>query len=163
ILDLAQGSGLASDCGITKADDADSALAKLDNQLCELKELQIRDGLHIFGRSPGGAERDTLLVALTRLPRNKGEGKDQSLIRALAADLSLNVEFDPLSARLGDPWIGARPEILASVSLDPWRSIGDTVERLELLALQFVSGIVACPRAWSRTCAVLDFIGHDIA
>ncbi len=89
ILDLAQGSGMAEDCGIAKTDDADTALAKLDNQLCELKELQIRDGLHIFGRSPGGTERDALLVALTRLPRDKGEGRDQSLIRALAADLEL--------------------------------------------------------------------------
>ena len=71
ILDLAQGSGMAEDCGIAKADDADAALAKLDNQLCELKEMQIRDGLHIFGRSPGGPERDALLVALTRLPRGK--------------------------------------------------------------------------------------------
>ncbi|MBA4099737.1 MAG: cobaltochelatase subunit CobN [Rhodospirillum sp.] len=160
ILDLAQGSGMAEDCGITKADDADAALAKLDNQLCELKEMQIRDGLHVFGRSPGGTERDALLVALTRLPRGKGEGRDQSLIRALAADLEL--EFDPLSARLGEPWTGPTPAALSDVSGDAWRTNGDTVERLELLALKLVSG-ADCPRAWIRTSTALDFIRETLA
>ncbi len=162
ILDLAQGSGMAEDCGITKADDADTALAKLDNQLCELKEMQIRDGLHIFGRSPGGTERDALLVALTRLPRGKGEGRDQSLIRALAADLELGEEFDPLSARLGEPWTGPRPQALADVSADAWRTNGDTVERLELLALRLVGG-AECPAAWTRTSAVLGFVRETLA
>ncbi|HEX6118080.1 MAG TPA: cobaltochelatase subunit CobN, partial [Dongiaceae bacterium] len=162
ILDLAQGSGLAADCGITKADDADAALAKLDNQLCELKEMQIRDGLHIFGRSPAGTERNALLVALTRLPRGKGEGRDQSLIRALAADLGLGEEFDPLSARLGDAWNGPRPVPLVEVCSDAWRTSGDTLERLELLALQLVGG-VDCPSAWLRTRAALDFIRETLA
>jgi cobaltochelatase CobN len=162
ILDLAQGSGLAADCGVTKADDADTALAKLDNQLCELKELQIRDGLHIFGRSPSGTERASLLVALTRLPRGKDEGRGQSLIRALAFDLALGEDFDPLSARLGDAWNGPRPEPLERGSSDAWRSNGDTVERLELLALRLVGG-AACPRTWPRTRAVLDFIRESLA
>ncbi len=163
ILDLAQGSGLAADCGITRSDDADTALAKLDNQLCELKELQIRDGLHIFGRSPAGTERDALLVALTRLPRAKGEGRDQSLIRALAMDLDLGEDFDPLSARLGEAWIGQRPDALAETSTDAWRSAGDTVERLELLALRLVGGMQDCPFAWTRTRAVLDFVRLTLA
>jgi cobaltochelatase CobN len=162
ILDLAQGSGMAEDCGITKADDADTALAKLDNQLCELKEMQIRDGLHIFGRSPGGTERNALLVALTRLPRGKGEGRDQSLIRAMATDLELGDEFDPLSARLGDAWDGPRPAPLTGVGEGAWRTNGDTVERLELQALQLVGG-ADCPHAWTRTRAVLDFIRDTLA
>jgi cobaltochelatase CobN len=163
ILDLAQGSGLAADCGITKSDDADAALAKLDNQLCELKELQIRDGLHIFGRSPSGTERDALLVALTRLPRGKGEGRDQSLIRALAADLDLGEEFDPLSARLGDAWVGPRPGALTDINADAWRSVGDTVERLELLALNLIGVAQECPPNWVRTTSVLAFIRESLA
>ncbi len=35
--------------------DEDTDLAKLDAYLCELKEAQIRDGLHIFGQSPTGS------------------------------------------------------------------------------------------------------------
>ncbi len=162
ILDVAQGSGLAADCGITKADDPDTALAKLDNQLCELKELQIRDGLHIFGRSPAGIERDALLVALTRLPRAKGEGRDQSLIRALAEDLELGEGFDPLSARLGEAWTGPRPATLADLTADAWRTNGDTVERLEILALKLVGG-ADCPGQWVRTGAVLGFVRETLA
>jgi cobaltochelatase CobN len=161
ILDLAHASGMAEDCGITKADDSDTALAKLDNQLCELKELQIRDGLHIFGRAPAGHERDALLVALTRLPRATGRGKDQSLIRALAADLGLGDEFDPLSVRLGDAWSGPRPTALADVTADPWRSNGDTVERLELLALALVGG-KPCAPDWPRTAVMLQFLKSDL-
>jgi cobaltochelatase CobN len=163
ILDLAQGSGLAADCGIVKGEDPDSALAKLDNQLCELKELQIRDGLHIFGRAPQGVQRDTLLVALARVPRRKGAGADASLIRALAADLGLAEDFDPLAAEMAAPWQGARPQALAEVSQDAWRSAGDTVERLELLALRLVGAARDCAPDWQRSRAVLDFIATTLA
>ena len=92
---------------MTPGDNANIALGKLDNHLCELKELQIRDGLHIFGVSPTDEQLIDLLVALTRLPRGRGEGSDASLIRALSDDLPLG--FAPLTAPLGDPWSGPRP------------------------------------------------------
>jgi cobaltochelatase CobN len=162
ILDLALSSGLAQDCGVLPSDDTDTALAKLDNHLCELKEAQIRDGLHIFGRAPEGTMLDELLVALTRLPRGAGKGGGQSLIRALAADLGLGIHFDPLNTKLGDPWTGPRPAALAGVSPDLWRLHGDTVERLEMLALALVSGERRADAAWSNTQAVLDFITTDL-
>ena len=84
ILELTRSSGLDLDCGIAADEPADEALAKLDNYLCELKEMQIRDGLHIFGESPEGGLLDALLVALARLPRGDGKDGDASLIRALA-------------------------------------------------------------------------------
>ncbi|MGE4220762.1 MAG: cobaltochelatase subunit CobN, partial [Alphaproteobacteria bacterium] len=68
ILDLTRRIGLDRDCGIAPEDDEAAALTKLDNHLCELKELQIRDGLHVFGTVPDGAQRAGLLVALARLP-----------------------------------------------------------------------------------------------
>jgi cobaltochelatase CobN len=163
ILDIAHGSGMAKDCGIDASDDPDAALIKLDNQLCELKELQIRDGLHVFGHAPAGHQRDALLVALTRLPRGRGEGRDASLIRALAADLELGDDFDPLAAEMGAAWNGPRPGALAAVSDDAWRSQGDTVERLELLALNLIGGVQLSPAEWSRTRAVLEFISGNLA
>ena len=78
ILDLAARSGLDRDCGIAPGEPSDAALAKLDNHLCELKELQIRDGLHIFGAAPAGDQLTDLLVALTRQPRGTGQGGDAS-------------------------------------------------------------------------------------
>lgn len=135
ILDLTRSQRLDVDAGFTGDDDSD--LQRLDAYLCDLKEAQIRDGLHILGSSPQGRLETDLLVALTRLPRGLGEEADQSLIRALATDLSF-ADFDPLTCDMSASWAGPRPDVLSEVSDDPWRSQGDTVERLELLATHCV-------------------------
>ncbi len=155
ILDLSRRIGLDSDCGIEDGEADDSALAKLDNHLCELKELQIRDGLHVFGVSPDAGLLTDLLVALTRLPRGDGEGEGASLIRALASDLGLE-DFDPLDCTLGNRWQGPRPELLAGAG--KWRSAGDTVERLELLAQALVAGDRTADPNWTRTGVVLAWV-----
>jgi cobaltochelatase CobN len=136
ILARAADVGLDRDCGFSIADDPDEALTKLDAFLCEVKELQVRNGLHVFGRSPVGAKRAELLVALARCPRGP-RPEDASLTRALAADLGLD-GFDPLAADFAAPWRGPKPEALAALSADAWRTAGDTLERLEALALRLV-------------------------
>jgi len=155
ILELTQRIGLDKDCGIAGGDDEEAALAKLDNYLCELKEMQIRDGLHIFGCAPDGDQLTDLLVALTRLPRGAGEAGEASLMRALAADLGLD-EFDPLDCEMGASWRGPRPEALTGDG--SWRTAGDTVERLELLARDLVSGAREASADWPQTRAVLEAI-----
>ncbi|MFD0917733.1 cobaltochelatase subunit CobN [Pseudahrensia aquimaris] len=157
IVDLMRDTGLQQDAGIADSDDEGAALEKLDAYLCELKEMQIRDGLHIFGEAPQGRLLTDLTVALARVPRGQGEGADASLQRALAADLGLD-GFDPLDCDMGKAWEGARPEALASVDDGLWRSNGDTVERLELLATALVSGELACNAPWERTQTVLEGI-----
>ncbi|NMD06582.1 MAG: cobaltochelatase subunit CobN, partial [Phyllobacteriaceae bacterium] len=136
ILDLTRHHRLDMDAGFTGDDDAD--LQKLDAYLCDLKEAQIRDGLHILGSAPTGQQETDLLVALTRVPRGLGDGGDQSLIRALAQDLGLQ-GFDPLSCDFAAVWTGPRPDKLQAVSGEAWRTAGDTVERLELLAQTLVA------------------------
>ena len=66
ILERARSAGLDGDCGIIAGEDTATALRKLDGLLCEIKELQIRDGLHVFGQSPQGPQLDELLVAFAR-------------------------------------------------------------------------------------------------
>ena len=122
ILALAAHVGLDRDCGIDASDDHDTALAKLDNHLCELKEMQIRGGLHVLGRAPEGDALNDLLVSMVRLPRGDTEPADASLTRALAADLDLG-EFDPLSAHLGERWRGPRPDALARLPIGPTRHV----------------------------------------
>ncbi|MFZ0693057.1 MAG: cobaltochelatase subunit CobN [Alphaproteobacteria bacterium] len=160
ILDLAESAGIAVDCGIERRDDESSALKKLDAYLCELKELQIRDGLHVFGESPVGMQLADLLVALVRVPRGRGDGGDASLTRALADDLGLG--FDPLDCALGEEWQGAMPQHLTDVLPDAWRSFGDAVERLEVLAQRLVLGETPCRPEWTRTKAVLDTVEQII-
>ncbi|MEA2780871.1 MAG: cobaltochelatase CobN, partial [Rhodospirillaceae bacterium] len=161
ILELASATGLDKDCGIATDEDADSALGKLDGHLCDLKELQIRDGLHIFGRSPVGTQATDLLVALSRVPRGDGQGPRASLIRALAKDLELPSAFDPLDCDMAAPWSGLRPTALAGGD-EPWRSNGDTVERLEQLAQRLVNGDAAADQKWPASGAVLQFIDGDL-
>ncbi|MEX2615316.1 MAG: cobaltochelatase subunit CobN [Alphaproteobacteria bacterium] len=201
ILELTRSLGLDRDCGIAPDASEDDALGKLDNFLCELKEMQIRDGLHVFGESPDGDRLNDLLVALARVPRGKGKGGDASLIRALAKDLGL--VFDPLDCVLGDAWYEARPGELATVIVSPphpdplptgrgseelgdgsnlspspplggegrgegvaraipWRTNGDTVERLEILALNLVSGTSTPSADWTASLPVLDEIESRI-
>ncbi len=153
ILERARAGGLDADCGIAAGDDGIAALRKLDGFLCELKELQIRDGLHVFGRSPEPARLDALIVAFARAGRGAGPA-DASLLRALAADLGL--DGDPLAVDLAEPWLGPRPAALSGD--DPWRTAGDTVERLETLALRLVAGEVPPQPQWRQTRTVLDWI-----
>jgi cobaltochelatase CobN len=155
ILALSARLGLDRDVGIGPADDPDAALGKLDNHLCELKELQIRDGLHVFGQAPDGEQLRDLLVALARLPRGVGEGGDASLLRALASDLSL-AGFDPLDCPMAEPWAGPKASALQELGEAAWRSHGDTVERLELLARSLIGGCRAPEPEWSATAAVLE-------
>ncbi len=162
ILDLIEDIGLDVDAGIIAGDGDMEKLEKLDGYLCELKEMQIRDGLHIFGTSPEGRLKHDLVTALVRVPRGPsvrsgGEAGDQSLQRAIADDLGL--EFDPLDCEMGCFWHGEKPPVLQSVCEDPWRTNGDTVERIELLSGALISGEFACEADWQKTLAVLDQVG----
>jgi cobaltochelatase CobN len=163
ILELTRTTGLDKDSDVSATDEPDAALAKLDNYLCELKEMQIRDGLHVFGMAPEGRLLTDLLVALTRLPRFQGENGDASLIRALAADFGLSggeKGFDPLDCEMGAPWTGPRPNGL--VNGQTWRSNGDTVELLENLAARLVGGQAVPDPEWCQTRDVLEVIAADI-
>ncbi|MGC9270587.1 cobaltochelatase subunit CobN [Acidiphilium sp.] len=62
IIEQAGDAGLLAECGVTPAMTEDVALARLDAYLCDVKDLQIRDGLHVFGAAP--ADRASMLASL---------------------------------------------------------------------------------------------------
>jgi cobaltochelatase CobN len=76
IVEMATRSGLAREAGISGDANPDDALRRIDAWLCDLKDLAIKDGLHVFGRAPdlqgldpiwrasADAERAALLAAL---------------------------------------------------------------------------------------------------
>ncbi len=107
-----------------------AALSTADGYLCELKEAQIRDGLHIFGQCPVGRQLRDLIVAIARNPNAQRLG----LTRAIAADWQL--DFDPLTTDLGDAWTGSHP------SLATCRIVGDAVEVLETHAAELVTSLM---------------------
>ncbi|PWW47674.1 cobaltochelatase CobN subunit [Melaminivora alkalimesophila] len=158
ILSLVRQQQLAGELGLEDAlaqGQDDAVLERIDAYLCELKETQIRDGLHVFGRSPTGAQRRDTLLALARYASADGA---EGLIAALAADL-VHADFDPFSHDAARPWEGPRPEALQDIVDAPWRHHGDTRERLELLALALLDGR-PCPAHWPRTRAALERVAQ---
>ncbi|MCW0233942.1 MAG: cobaltochelatase subunit CobN [Ferrovibrio sp.] len=152
--------GLDADCDIQIGEATDTALLKLDNHLCDLKELQIRDGLHVYGTKPHGEQLIDLLVALVRLPRGDGKEGRASILRALSSDLGLG--FDPLGTDYAAPWDGPQPAVLADLAPGSWRSHGDTIERLEILAKQLVADRRLPDESWLATRAVLQEIDYRL-
>jgi cobaltochelatase CobN len=56
IVETAQRSGLAREAGVSAAVAPDDALRRIDAWLCDLKDLAIKDGLHVYGRAPAGSD-----------------------------------------------------------------------------------------------------------
>lgn len=154
ILDFARDARLDRDIGLVP--DETESLKRIDTFLCDLKEAQIRDGLHVFGQSPTGRLERDLAIALARVPRGEGAG-EASLIRALADDLKLGI--DPLTADLGTAWTGPALPVQWVEGAQP-RSIGQLVEQLETLAARLLDGTASAPGPASA--AVLDTIATTI-
>ena len=115
-------------------------LDQLDAYLCDIKEAQIRHGLHILGALPREEKLAETIVALLRLPRGN-DAHTQGLLHSIASDLHLSVDhqtFNPLAATT-QSWAGKRPKILEDIDERHWRTEADTRERLELLALKWVT------------------------
>ena len=74
ILQQAQDTGLAAESGISQAEDPHTALTRLDAFLCDIKDMRIGDGLHIFGCPPPAAEPATAIC---------GEAEMRGLLTAL--------------------------------------------------------------------------------
>ncbi|MHA6641986.1 cobaltochelatase subunit CobN [Mesorhizobium sp. A623] len=75
IVETAAQTNLAKEAGVAKTDAPDEALRRIDAWLCDLKDFAIKDGLHIYGRSPEdeadplrrqstASEKDALIATL---------------------------------------------------------------------------------------------------
>jgi cobaltochelatase CobN len=174
LLDQVLRQGLHRELGFdAPADDTARAalLTRLDAYLCEIKENQIRDGLHVFGQSPQGAQRLDTLRALARFDRGAAAA-DRSLLRALAADLGvLGVDgFDPLSPEWSRPWAGPRPAALLAQGDEAWRHAGHLRDRLERLAAEMIERHAGSPdrtdadaMQWPAAAPVLHQLRQHVA
>ena len=93
ILSRAGELGLLAESGADRADDDEQALSRLDAWLCDVKDLQIRDGLHVFGTAP--AARDALALAIAEA----APGADPAALQR-ALDASPEAEAQALLAAL---------------------------------------------------------------
>ena len=60
IIEAAQRTGLAREAGVAADLHPDEALRKIDAWLCDLKDLAVKDGLHIYGRADAAESHDAL-------------------------------------------------------------------------------------------------------
>ncbi|NQY30974.1 MAG: cobaltochelatase subunit CobN [Flavobacteriaceae bacterium] len=109
--------------------DIDALLEVIDGYLCELKESQIRGGLHILGKLPRQEKLVDLIVALHRLP----QGNLKGITQCLAEDLQLN--FDPIDVTYSKVF---EKEIFGVYC----RTYGQVVELLENKAKNLVSQLI---------------------
>lgn len=96
--------------------DTHTLLQRTDAYLCELKERQIRDGLHTFGHTPEPALLADTLLALARHPVGDGKGPCDSLTRAIAQDLALCVALPPPPPLPSAPPPGQAPDHAAQTT-----------------------------------------------
>jgi cobaltochelatase CobN len=154
ITQLVQQEKLDEDLGIKPTDTKTLAqfLTVADGYLCELKEAQIRDGLHIFGQCPKGEQLRDLIIAIARSPSYGRLG----LTQALAQDFGL--DFDPLINIADETWIGANMNVGANgdatLGANPLgrspllkrfqqcRHRGDAIAILESIAIELVDNLI---------------------
>lgn len=105
ILDLAWRSGVAADCNLRPDDDPETILSRLDAHLCDIKEMQIRDGLHVFGTSPTGERRDRLTAATARSADASEVARDLDA----CGEAEMRALLDGLDGRFVPPGPGGSP------------------------------------------------------
>ena len=133
------------------ADPLDAA----DGYLCELKEAQIRTGLHRFGQLPEPEALAELLACLARPPQAEGLG----LTQALARDHGL--ELDPWADPEEQPLSPVDRQQLAQLGLPAARHCGDAIAWLEQQALEHCRALLnppseALPFALGPACAAVS-------
>ncbi len=123
-----------------------TVMTGLDRSLCELKEAQIRDGLHILGQCPTENQLRDLVIAIARYPQAGRIG----LSRAIADDLGF--DFDPLLADPADKLEGK------------YRTIGAAIEHIEQVAIDLVNQLIEGlrPNLGESSTTELDWIENTL-
>jgi cobaltochelatase CobN len=134
--------GFEAAAPVSRVDALTQWLGQMDGYLCELKEAQIRDGLHIFGHCPQGQQLRDLTVALARHPSPGHLGITRAIAQAWTLDL------DPLTTDPAQCLTAKQRSILNSQRshLDPQshqpRIVGDAIEILEQQAAHYVEELI---------------------
>ena len=100
IVSRADAAGLLAEIDAAGPDDR---LAELDAWLCDLKEMRIKDGLHIFGATPD----EVAIAKLASFAAEIGEG-DQALIEARIRQCA-SAETDAILAALSGRFVAPGP------------------------------------------------------
>ena len=140
---------LDEDLGIKPTDAQTLAqfLTVADGYLCELKEAQIRDGLHVFGQCPTGTQLRDLIIAIARSPSYDRLGLTQALAKDLGLDfdplLGVNQEFIDRRDRTCPVSTNTNDEIDRYIKqIQRAKNAADTVAILEEIAIELVDSLI---------------------
>jgi cobaltochelatase CobN len=111
-------------------------LDSAETYLCELKEAQIRTGLHRFGQRPSKKAELELLLALARPPGHGRPGLTQAMAR------QVGLAFDPWGQEDGEPLDQTDRHLLEQLGCDRRQRVGDGVAWLEDQAFGLVSALI---------------------
>jgi cobaltochelatase CobN len=146
IVELLANSNLREDFGITANElqqrFGDTVLNHLDRSLCELKEAQIRDGLHILGCCPTGDQLRDLIISIARHPQAGRLG----LSKAIALDN--NYDFDPLTADPAQALDGNK------------RTVGQAIADIEFQATKLIQQLLERNSGRQKDKITRDSIEH---
>ncbi|WP_250403221.1 cobaltochelatase subunit CobN [Streptomyces cellostaticus] len=154
-------------------DEFDEFVMHIDGYLCEIKDVQIRDGLHVLGGGPEAEPRVNLVLAVLRASQVWG-GRANAL-PGLRASLALHyglVEKEllaepgaavkvpvELTDRIQAAPVPHQPaEEGATRPFVPSRTASDAIDLLEQLCRRIAEGMEA--RAWDR--AAVDAVLDDV-
>jgi cobaltochelatase CobN len=113
IIARAKQTGLFQDGGVKDSAGPAVALRQLDAWLCDLKDMRIADGLHVFGQSPEAGLRDATVASLTQTltpARDEtGDGDDASARISELIDRCGEAERASLLAALDGRFVAPGP------------------------------------------------------
>ena len=148
-----EAANLQADLGVAeRPDDVGALVEHIDGYLCEVKDIQIKDGLHVLGRPPEGEQLRGLVAAIMRL----GSGDVMGLRRAVGAAFGLDeAALVAAPGAPAPPADAARAELLRRFP-GPAATAGDLVDRLEQAqgaVLQALAERGWAPAAVAEACA----------
>ncbi|HEU0103518.1 MAG TPA: cobaltochelatase subunit CobN [Mycobacteriales bacterium] len=165
VWDLVESAQLHHDLHLAAMPDDDSFdefILHVDGYLCEVKDVLIRDGLHVLGQAPAGEPRVDLVLGILRAAQTWGgaTGALPGLRRALGAAYGL-VEDD---RRQADELEVLARRLVGSLDLKGWDAaavpaiVGDVLER-DLPDVEAVLRF-ACEEVVPRLARTTDEIDH---
>ncbi len=152
----------------------DEFVLHVDGYLCEVKDVQIRDGLHVLGAVPDGEAQVNLVLAILRATQMwGGERALPGLRTALAAWAGLDASLLPEAPSVanerhfrehlcGESAVRSQREgVLIALDPGPAASAADLVDRLEGAARALVLSLAE--RGWREADAVVRaLLGEDV-
>ncbi|MEA2331699.1 MAG: cobaltochelatase CobN [Thermoleophilaceae bacterium] len=140
-----EAANLQSDIGVAeRPEDVGALVEHIDGYLCEVKDIQVKDGLHVLGQAPEGDQLRGLTAAMLRL----GSGSVPGLREAVGAAFGLD---EPALVAAPGASAPAAPAELLKRFRGPGASAGDLVDRLEAAQMALLDELAA--RDWRADAA----------